>query len=188
MRAFLLIAALFIGTLPATLPTTAQARGPFIGSYDGRCDRKAERGKPKKRKLKAQAVVTQNGPTNYDIRAEVTAAGSGEKIEIVLDLGADNKGTLAINGVVVAGPEARAPKAKPKKLKFNLKATGAATFVGPLRQTIAMKGSSGGKPFTVSGVMDLDAKGGLILDLGVKFSKASSLGKSASFDFQGARK
>lgn len=188
MKAFLLLIAFLIGTLPLTLPTTAQAREPFIGSYDGRCDRKADRGKPKKRKLKAQAVVEQNGPTNYDVLATVTASGNGEKMDIVLDLDSNNQGTLKINGVIIAGPEARIPRAKPKKIKIALKASGTAAFVGPLRQTLTMKGTSGGKPFTVSGVMDLDAKGGLILDFGVKFSKTSSLGKTASFAFRGARK
>lgn len=190
MKLIPVVTALLAGVFLFSTQETASARQPFMGEYHGSCNRKVDRAKPKKKKLKADASVVQHGATNYDIRATVTATGSsGEKLDIVLDLDALNNGTLTINGTVVAGPGARdrIAQAKAKKLKINLSATGTATFVGPLRQTLSFSGQTRGIPFTATGVMDLDASGGLILDLNVVFSKVGPLGKKASFAFLGAR-
>jgi hypothetical protein len=179
--------ALVIGAFLLTPIERAEAREPFMGGYNGSCERRVEKAKPKKRKNKARANVVQDGPTNYDMRATVTATGGGEKLVIVLDLDAANNGTLTINGTVVAGPGARDRSPRAKLLRFRLSGKGTATFVGPLRQTLVFSGKSDGIPFTAKGVLDLDNSGGLILELDVKFSKASKIGRSASFDFRGAR-
>jgi hypothetical protein len=189
MKTFPTVAALIIGAFLIPSIETAQAREPFMGGYRGSCDRKVDRAKPKKRKLESTATVVQNGATNYDTRTTITATGNGEKLEIVLDLDALNNGKLTINGTVVAGPGARdrEAQAKTKKLKIRLSATGTATFVGPIRQTLALSGNASGIPFTVTGVTDLDSSGGLILNLDIVFQKVGSLGKKASFAFLGAR-
>lgn len=174
-------------------PETASARAPFFGNFSGTCTVNVPIAKKKKKRIRSQARAQQNGPSNYDMRAVVNAAANGEKFEIVLDLNADNTGTVTINGQVVAGPTPKslrplaAKKAKPKKLKFKLKATGTATFVGPVRQDLSFAGKYKGSPFNVKGVLDLDPAGGLILDTKVTFKKKSPLGKKMSFSFQGDR-
>lgn len=186
-RFFPLIAALgclgWFGFVP-----DANAREPFFGKYRGDNTRQCERAKKKRLKLAAQAACTQNGPSNYDARATVTAAGGGEKLTIVLTLDSANRGTLTINGTVVAGPSPKARLgAKARPIKFSLKGKGTAKFVGPLKQTLRFSGKYGAVPFTATGVFDLNASGQLILNAKLSFKKATPLGRSFSVAFAGKR-
>lgn len=166
----------------------AEAREPFFGQFKGDSTRQIERAKKKKLKQAAQARCVQNGPSNFDARATITATGGGEKLEVVLTLDASNNGTLTVNGVVLAGPVPKtsaAPKAR--TIKYALKAKGSAKFVGPLKQTLKFSGKYGAVPFTATGVFDLNASDKLILNVKILFKKATPLGRSFSVSFAGKR-
>jgi hypothetical protein len=163
----------------------AFALGPYFGLHMGdltRIFQGSEAGDPK-REFNGRVRIWQNGPTDFDGKMVAEDEEPGpEKIDLRLEFNADGTLTASLNGRTARGTIGRA---NPNLLTIKGTASGSYELKSGVLIKIEATGETNKIPTTITGKMNLDANGNLVLDLTFKLKTKSAIGKKLKISFDG---
>ncbi len=163
----------------------AYALGPYFDLHIGDLSRifKASEADEPKLEFKGQVRFWQNGPTDFDGKMVVEDEEPGqEKIDLRLEFNADGTLSATLNGRTARGTIDRA---NPNLLTIKGTASGSYELQSGVLIKIKAAGETNKIPTTITGKMNLDANGNLILDVTFKLKTQTAIGKKLKISFRG---